>query len=314
MNNNNILDISIYQIQLFLTVARERNFSKAAERLNLSQPTLSKRIAYMENMLGVSLFQRRERPIALTAEGEILFEHWERVLKDYEASIDAMLNKPGEPDCVLKVCLIDSSSPDITPVLTTGAQMEVEVPGFSFQWEYVGYPEFREKLHMGECDIAFVALMVANDLMEGLNWKLLNSFSKVACMLKTNPLAARESLTMDDLREQRFVVLSPSELPSHYQLVKHFCNAHNFDPKIARYAPNANALVSCLRANNEVIICDHYLRGVDYNHLKSFELPEIRSGLIAVWKKGNDNPWIGLYLEKLMENLPKLKRDIPVNY
>lgn len=167
MNNNNILDISFYQIQLFLAVARERNFSRAAEQMSLSQPTLSKRITYIEDMLGVRLFDRNQRPVALTAHGEVLFDAWGKLLAGYEESIDRMLQGPDAAKRIT-MALIDSSSPEITPVLTTGAQMELEEADFSFRWDYVRYPEFRERLHSGEADLAFISLLAANSHMEGL--------------------------------------------------------------------------------------------------------------------------------------------------
>lgn len=300
--NNNFLDISIYQIQLFLTVARERNFSRAAEQLHLSQPALSKRISYIEDTLGVKLFLREQRPIALTPEGKILNQKWEILLQEFEKSIEEMLHQPQVPEKQLNVCLIDSSSTIIMPVLETGCQMGAEGGEFEFRWEYVRYPEFREKLSSGESDLAFVALMATDGLGSDFEWRALNSFPKVVCMLKTNPLSQKEQITVSDLRDQRFVILSPTELPSHYQLVKHYCNACSFEPKIARYAPNANSLVSSLRKNDEVLICDRYLRGVNYKHMTLFELPEIESGLVAVWKKNNNNPWIRPYLDQLCAN------------
>lgn len=126
-------------------------------------------------------------------------------------------------------------------------------------------------------------------------------------MLESNPLAKMARITMADLKDQRYVVLSPSELPGHFQLVKHYCNAAGYEPKVARYAPNANALISCLRENNEVLICDRFLRGADYRHLKRFVMPEIRSGIVAVWSRDNKNPMIAPFLDRLLVNMSRLE-------
>ena len=66
------MDIRV--LRFFLTVAREESFSRAAETLFLSQPTLSRQIKDMEDELGVRLFTRTNRNVILTPEGQRLFQ------------------------------------------------------------------------------------------------------------------------------------------------------------------------------------------------------------------------------------------------
>ena len=61
MNQSGYLDISIYHIKLFLILARTRSFSRAAEQLYISQPTLTRRIQTLEELIGMKLFLREKR-------------------------------------------------------------------------------------------------------------------------------------------------------------------------------------------------------------------------------------------------------------
>ena len=61
------------QLRCFTTVATELNFRRAAERLNMTQPPLSRQIQLLEHSLGVQLFNRNTRSVALTAEGRAFF-------------------------------------------------------------------------------------------------------------------------------------------------------------------------------------------------------------------------------------------------
>jgi len=78
------------QLRYFATVARERNFTRAAEKLNIAQPPLSRQIQQLENEFGVALFDRGSRPLALTDAGRLLFEQATQVLDHMDEMIAMM--------------------------------------------------------------------------------------------------------------------------------------------------------------------------------------------------------------------------------
>jgi DNA-binding transcriptional LysR family regulator len=74
------MDLSLQQLRGFVAVAEEQHFGRAAQRLNLTQPPLTRQIQGLERSLGVSLFDRTGRGVRLTAAGEVFLEHCRRVL------------------------------------------------------------------------------------------------------------------------------------------------------------------------------------------------------------------------------------------
>ena len=76
------MDIRV--LRYFVTVADERSFTKAAERLHMSQPPLSKQIKLLENDLGVCLFDRTTRVLYLTREGEILYKRAKKIISQMD--------------------------------------------------------------------------------------------------------------------------------------------------------------------------------------------------------------------------------------
>ena len=73
MKQSNLLDVSIYHIQMFLVLAKEKSFSRAATLLHVAQPTLTRRIQILEETIGLELFVRNKRPVELTAAGKYLY-------------------------------------------------------------------------------------------------------------------------------------------------------------------------------------------------------------------------------------------------
>ena len=87
------MDLEIDLLRAFVAIADTRNFTLAARRLNRVQSAISMKIKRLEDIVDCRLFERSQRPIALTAEGEILLEHARRILEVNEAALSA-INAP----------------------------------------------------------------------------------------------------------------------------------------------------------------------------------------------------------------------------
>ena len=82
--------MTIRQFEVFLAIAREKNFSRAAKKIHLSQPTLSEHIAELERELGKQLFHRRGREVALTEAGRVFEPYAARSISAVEGARQAM--------------------------------------------------------------------------------------------------------------------------------------------------------------------------------------------------------------------------------
>lgn len=87
--------IEIRQLEYFMAVCKELHFTRAAEKLNIAQPTLSQQIKSLEGQVGVPLFDRIGKKIALTEAGEILYRHSKRIFYEIEQAEAALRDLHG---------------------------------------------------------------------------------------------------------------------------------------------------------------------------------------------------------------------------
>ncbi len=298
MKRLTIPDISIYQIQLFLIVAEEQNFSRAAEMMNMTQPTLSKRISSLENAIGLQLFTREKRPVELTEQGKILYQRWKNVCSQIQSSIDEAYRYSDNEKNDLTVCWFDSGS-NLGAISLVGRQLGQLYQDLSFHLCYSSFGKWRSLLAKDEIDLMITIEMEKDQLSDDLTWAQITTCPKLIAMLESNPLSRKENLSLKELHNQKFVILSPIDAPVYHRYVQALCRAQGFEPQISRYAPDANSLISCIENDDDVLICDRFLRNLENPLIKTFAIPETYSGLIAVWKKSNRKPYLEDFVELL---------------
>jgi|TARA_B100000315_G_scaffold227046_1_gene234470 DNA-binding transcriptional LysR family regulator len=109
------MDISTRHLRCFLTVARLKSFTQAANELNVSQPSLSVTIQRLEEMLGTQLFDRNRRKVSLTAVGQEFLGVANRLLSDFENSIAGVREVIDRRRGVFHVASVPSVSADFLP-------------------------------------------------------------------------------------------------------------------------------------------------------------------------------------------------------
>lgn len=145
-------DVSLLQIQVFLAVAEQHSFSKAAEQVNLEQSTVSRRIGVLERELGVRLFRREERPVGLTEAGSCSTAAGRPLLAAFEQSVQVLERFRTTGASRLRVCTVDSLNvlndmPEVRNALLR------RQPEADLSFEYASFSQWRSKLLRDEVDV-----------------------------------------------------------------------------------------------------------------------------------------------------------------
>jgi LysR family hydrogen peroxide-inducible transcriptional activator len=197
--------MDIRQLELVDAVARHGNFTRAANELHVAQPAVSAAIRHLEDELGVRLFERTSRHVALTDAGEAFLSGARRVMDEMRGLSDAMREFSQGSRGVLRTSWWHQTDPQMVGYLsdytTRNPGVEVSIVEWSTSESLAG-------LRRGELDLAMVALPDSIDLT-GLGHTVIRRERYALVVTQDHRLAERDSVSVGDLAEERFIVTRP---------------------------------------------------------------------------------------------------------
>jgi len=196
------MDAHLRDLRYFVAVAEELNFTRAAERLHISQPALSKQIRGLETTLRVQLFLRDRRQVSLTAAGEALLNVARSLLDRWDEGTAAVADAAAADARRLRVGTLTAIGRDLYPgILDHFAKRE---PGWRVDLRSFGWADPTAGLRRHVTDAAFLWLPVDG---EDIAVRPLTSESRYAVLSAGHPLAGRREITFAEIAGDPFVAL-----------------------------------------------------------------------------------------------------------
>jgi DNA-binding transcriptional LysR family regulator len=187
-------------LRYFVAVAEELHFGRAARRLGIAQPPLSTAIRTFERQLGVELFRRTSRSVALTPAGESLLRGGRRVLALYAETLAEIEKQARGEQSRLRVgfdaTTVVATTRFVREFAETNAQIELDLTSLS-------WGEGAGELGDGTVDVAVARLPVSDPSLE---CQVIFEERRVAVLGADHPLARRATLTLADLRGEPLVL------------------------------------------------------------------------------------------------------------
>ncbi|MFI2644592.1 LysR family transcriptional regulator [Streptomyces sp. NPDC018610] len=197
-------DVHVRDLRYFVTVAEELHFTRAAERLYVSQPALSKQIRALERQLGVELFRRTPQGTVLTEAGGELVPHARRVLADWDRGAAAVAEVRAARRATLVVGM--STSPGRGGLLPAiRSRFTAAEPRAAVRLRQAGWDDPTAGLADGTVDVAFVWLPLPGAGDYG--WTVVAEEPRLVALPETHPLACRAEIDFADLAGEPFLAL-----------------------------------------------------------------------------------------------------------
>lgn len=277
--------MNFVQINYFLTVAKCLSFTKAANLLYVSQPALSRQIIMMEDELGVKLFDRSGRSLALTTSGQVLEAELEPLFVAYKGAVAKAQAAATNLTTMFRIGILDGVAVDdlLTPVLREMSQKHpnIEVVLFSF-----GYEELVSRLYDGRLDIIFSRKFDIENRAD-IEYRVIEKAEDYLVARAGYPHYGKSRrLTANDLRYDTLTIVTESENDMAIASINDWFQNCDFRPRF-RNTPSYHASLQWVKAGIGVAIADRRsilpTEGLVKIPLEQFRDPS----LVLAWAAGN---------------------------
>lgn len=228
------------QVRYFVAVAKEKNFTRAAQILHISQPPLSRQIQLLEDELGVKLFARNARPLKLTEAGKVFYEQALQLLSRVEQMKKATRQVGKNKRRVLSIGFVPSMLYGGLPALVQNLQQHE--PNTDIQLVEILSSQQPEALHTGRIDIAFGRF---RSFSPGISRIILREERLMVALPLNHPLVGpeKEPVPLQALESLRFILYPKETRPNFSDTVQSIMQNHNL--KI-EYIQEVNELQTAL--------------------------------------------------------------------
>jgi DNA-binding transcriptional LysR family regulator len=282
--------MELRHLRYFVAVAEESNFGRAAERLRIAQPPLSRQIRDLEREVGAPLFERVPRGVELTAAGRAFLPEARLTLAQAErAQRTAQRAAHGETGR-LRVGFVEAATHSgILPDVLSFFRAHLPSVGLSlFELDPLRQAEAFQD---GRIDIGILHSPPL-DAARWLRVEPIYAEPVILALPKTHPLAKRSRVALASLADEPFVGFPRVVAPEIYDDIIASCRRAGFSPRIVQEAAGWHTLASLVSAGIGVgvvprSIAEFQQAGVVYRNVRALD---VEMSLAAVWKRSERSP------------------------
>jgi len=281
-----------YQLELrhfkyFMAVAEELHYRKAAEKLFISQPGLSRQIKQMEEILDAQLFVRSKKKVSLTPAGEYLRGELEFILNHLELTKKQLklINEGSSGE--LRIGFLGSAMQKVVPDLLV--KLRDAHPNIKSSLDELSNHAQVDDVLKDKLDLGFVRL---GRVPKELNIKPVFADTFSVVLPKDHAMNQKSFKSMAQLQDESFVLFSQDYSPLYFDKVMSICEDAGFTPKVSNKSVHAQTIFTLVEKKLGIAIIPTSLQyGFDMD-VKFIELKKIkqRASLSVIWKKDNRNP------------------------
>jgi DNA-binding transcriptional LysR family regulator len=293
--------MELRHLRYFSTVATELHFGRAAEKLHIAQPPLSKQIQDLEAELGFELFTRTKRSVVITPAGKEFLIEVDRIFQQLDRAIDIGRKTSRGELGQISIGFVGSATYNILPVMLQ--QFRDRYPNVRIE---LTTDRQLVWLREGRIDLGLIRPpIVEKDLIS----QVIFQESLVIALPISHTLASVDAIDLKLLATEPFILFPRQLAPGLYDPIIAICQAAGFSPQVVQECIQMQTIVSLVSANMGVSILPESIReaqrqGVVYKPIRSSEVSKEQLATIAiVWRMNDRSPTMNRFLESVLTDL-----------
>lgn len=235
--------VELFQMKCFVAVAEELHFGRAAVRLFMTQPPLSRQIQLLEAGLGVQLLERSSRSVRLTAAGKVFYEDARTIMALADkAQVAARRTASGEAGCVVigyTALAGYSLIPDLVSVL------KKRFPDIDIVLREMVSSEQQEALAAHTIDLAFMRPVMST---QAFGYALAAREPMMLAVPASHPLAGKPRIVLGDMAQQPFIMYAPQEAKYFHERIAQLFAATGVCPRYVQHIAQTHTILALVKA------------------------------------------------------------------
>lgn len=293
--------MELRHLKYFLAVAEELHFRKAAEKLYISQPGLSRQVKQLEELLGTPLLLRDKKKVSLTRAGEYLKGEVEFILNHLEVT-KKQLRLIGEGQFgEVRMGFLGSAMQSVIPGLLV--RLKEQYPQIKTSLEELSNSAQVNALLKDRLDIGFVRLARVPDALD-IRPVFEDTFSLV--LPSGHPMRQEEFKGLGQFKEENFILFAQDYSPLYFDTVMSICEDEGFSPKVSHKSVHAHTIFRLVENYLGIAIVPSSLQkgfDMDVKFIPLQDIPQ-RAVLSVVWKKDHRNKALEHCISLLLDGIP----------
>lgn len=243
--------VELRHLRYFVAVAETENVSRAALKLHVSQPALSRQVRDLEEEIGVPLFERSAKAVRLTDAGRVFHHEAQAVLLRVVEAVQSAKAICGGKRGEIQVGYAPSLTLDILP----GALrfFQESNPGVRVQLHDLSTGEMTQGVREGKLHVALLVHTCAQEL-EGIVFEDLRAYPVCVALNPKHPLARTKKVGLERLRDERLIGYTTADYPEYHAKIDALFTRISRPPKVAEEHDSAASLIASVEAGRGVAI------------------------------------------------------------
>jgi DNA-binding transcriptional LysR family regulator len=304
-------DPELRLLRYFVTVAEERHFGRAAERLHIAQPPLSQQIQKLERQLGTELLDRSRRPIELTDSGTALLEEARLALTHAERAFAAARRAATGQLGQLRIGAMQAAVDGVLPYVMRAHRRQY--PDVKLELTELGSIEQVEHLVEHRIDVGFLRGPVDE---VPLSVQTLIDDPLVAVVCEDHALAEHQRIDPSLLAHQPMILWTRAAASTTYGDVVELLRMHDIEPPVVDEVPRIQTILALVASGAGVALLPTSFINLNRKDVRFIPLhgPLPHRPLALAWRTTNQSPSVRCFLDIAVQAAPEYLQDLSEHY